>query len=72
MPWSHNILIIQKIKDENQREYYLKATNEMAWSRAVLLNQIKANAYEYQKQLPKNNNYKKALPEHLSEQANEH
>ena len=71
VPWSHNILIIQKIKDTEKREYYLKATNEMAWSRAVLLNQIKANAFEYQKQLPKQSNYKKALSEHLSEQANE-
>ncbi len=71
VPWSHNILIIQKIKDDTEREYYLKATEEMAWSRAVLLNQIKANAYEYQKQLPKQSNYEKALPEHLSEQANE-
>jgi len=71
VPWSHNILIIQKIKDDKEREYYLKATDEMAWSRAVLLNQIKANAYEYQKQLPKQSNYEKALPEHLSEQANE-
>ena len=71
VPWSHNILIIQKIKGDAQREYYLKATNEMAWSRAVLLNQIKANAYEYQKKLPKQSNYEKALPEHLSEQANE-
>lgn len=71
VPWSHNILIIQKIKNDTERLYYLKATEEMAWSRAVLLNQIKANAFEYQKQLPKQSNYEKALPEHLSEQANE-
>lgn len=71
VPWSHNLLIIQKIKDDNERKYYLQATEEMAWSRAVLLNQIKANAYEHQKLLPKHSNYEKALPEHLSEQANE-
>lgn len=71
VPWSHNLLIIQKVKDEDQRKYYLQATEEMAWSRAVLLNQIKANAYEYHKSLPKQSNYDKALPEHLAEQANE-
>ena len=26
VPWSHNILIIQKIKDDKKREYYLTAT----------------------------------------------
>ncbi len=71
VPWSHNLLIIQKVKDDNERKYYLKATEEMAWSRAVLLNQIKANAYRHKQLLPKYSNYKKALPEHLSEQANE-
>ena len=71
VPWMHNMLIIQKIKDNDARKYYLIATKEMAWSRAVLLNQVKANAYEYYLTLPKHSNYEKALPEHLSEQANE-
>ena len=42
----------------------------MAWSREVLLNQIKANAYEYH-QLNKHHNFEKALPSHLTEQAME-
>ncbi len=71
VPWMHNMLIIQKIKDDDARKYYLTATREMAWSRAVLLNQVKANAYDYYLNLPKQSNYEKALPEHLSEQANE-
>lgn len=71
VPWMHNMLIVQKIKDNEARKYYLTATKEMAWSRAVLLNQVKANAYEYYLTLPKQSNYEKALPEHLSEQANE-
>lgn len=71
VPWMHNMLIIQKVKDNAEREYYLKATKEMAWSRAVLLNQVKADAYKYYLKMPKQSNYEKALPEHLSEQANE-
>ena len=71
VPWSHNLVIIQKIKNDEERKYYLKATDEMAWSRTVLIHQIKANAYEHHRQLPKFSNYEKALPEHLSEQANE-
>ena len=69
IPWSQNMLIIHKIKDINARKYYLKSTLDFAWSRAVLLNQIKANAYEYYLVQPKQHNFPKTLPAHLSEQA---
>lgn len=44
--WGHNILIMQKVKDENERGFYLEATGKLDWTRDVLLNQIKANAYK--------------------------
>ncbi len=71
IPWSHNILIFQQLKGNKEREYYLRSTEQMGWSRAVLLNQIKADAYGRQRLNPKLNNFEKALPAHLSEQANE-
>jgi len=71
IPWGQNIIIFSKIKNEQEREYYLKATAEMGWSRSVLIHQIKADAYKYHKQLPKQHNFDKALPVHLSEQADE-
>lgn len=71
IPWGQNMLIIHKIKDEDERKYYLKATTELAWSRSVLLNQIKANAYQTQLNNAEQNNFSKTLPVHLSEQANE-
>ena len=71
IPWGQNIHILQKVKKTNEREYYLKATNNMAWSRAVLINQIKGNAYEYHIKNPKLSNFNEMLPEHLAEQANE-
>jgi len=71
IPWGHNMLIIHKLKDEDERAYYLKSTSQMAWSRAILLNQIKANAYQHHIANPKQSNFEKALPVHLSEQANE-
>src|SRR3989338_4921409 len=46
IPWFSNITILSKVKDPAARAYYLRATAEMGWSRAVLLNQIKAKAYE--------------------------
>ena len=69
VPWGQNILILQKLKDYKSREYYLKSTIGFAWSRNVLLNQIKSNAYEYHLENPKQHNFKETLPEHLSEQA---
>jgi predicted nuclease of restriction endonuclease-like (RecB) superfamily len=71
IPWSHNLLILSKIKTDEEKSYYLEATKLYGWSRAVLLNQILANAYQVQKKLPKQSNFPKTLPEHLSEQANE-
>ena len=71
LPWGHNILIFSRIKNKKEREYYLKASAEMGWSRNVLLNQIKAGAYNYQKSMPKQHNFSRALPVHLTEQADE-
>jgi len=71
IPWGQNLLVLHKIKDGLEKEYYLTSTNNLGWSRAVLLNQIKANAYQHHLLNPKQSNFKKALPVHLSEQANE-
>ncbi len=71
IPWGQNIVILQMVKDSSEREYYVRATFEMGWSRNVLLNQIKAGAYLHQKMIPKQHNFSKALPVHLAEQADE-
>jgi predicted nuclease of restriction endonuclease-like (RecB) superfamily len=71
IPWGQNMLIIQQLKDNKERKYYMKATDQLGWSRAVLLNQIKANAYQYHLTNKKLSNFENALPIHLSEQANE-
>lgn len=71
VPWGHNLVILRKIKDTERRYYYLKSSLELGWSRAVLLNQIKAQAYERQALNAKFNNFENTLPVHLSEQASE-
>lgn len=70
IPWGHNILIMQRIKDEAARRYYLEATARLGWTRNVLLNQIKAGAYEVSLQ-DKSHNFAAVLPEYLAEQAEE-
>jgi predicted nuclease of restriction endonuclease-like (RecB) superfamily len=71
VPWKHNILIIQKVKDLNARIFYLQTTIKNRYSRAVLLHQIEANAYENYLLQPKQTNFNTALPEHLLEQTEE-
>lgn len=71
VPWGHNILIMSKIKDKKGREYYLKSALQMGWSRNALLHFIKANSYQNHLKNPKQNNFNKALPLHLAEQAAE-
>ena len=71
IPWGHNLLILNKISDVRERIYYLLATARFGWSRNVLINQIKAGAYERSLVEGKQHNFPAALPEHLAEQAEE-
>ncbi len=71
VPWGHHVEILKKIKTPAARLYYLRATARFGWSRAVLLNQIKAQAYERAKAEKKSHNFAVALPEHFAEQATE-
>lgn len=70
IPWGQNIAIMQMVKDVKAREYYIRATVEMGWSRNVLLNQIKAGVYQLSLK-QKQHNFARALPVHLTEQADE-
>ena len=71
IPWGHHRLILDKINDPAARLYYLRATAQLGWSRSVLLNQIKARAYERAVKEKKTHNFALALPEHFAEQADE-
>ena len=35
IPWGQNIVILQMVKDAKEREYYIRATAKMGWSRNV-------------------------------------
>lgn len=71
MPWGHHIELLKKVKAPAARLYYLRSTAKLGWSRSVLLNQIKAGAYERALTEKKTHNFELALPEHLAEQADE-
>ena len=71
IPWGHQLLILNKLTDPAARLYYLRATAQLGWSRSVLLNQIKAGAYERAVKEKKTHNFTLALPGHFAEQADE-
>lgn len=71
VPWGHHVEILKKVKTAPERLYYLRATAQFGWTRAVLLNQIKAQAYARSLADGKSHNFPLALPEHLAEQAEE-
>jgi predicted nuclease of restriction endonuclease-like (RecB) superfamily len=71
IPWGHNILILQKVSTPEARLFYLKSTAKFGWSRNVLLNQIKANAFERAYKNKKTHNFPAVLPEYLADQADE-
>ncbi|MBI5589134.1 MAG: DUF1016 domain-containing protein [Deltaproteobacteria bacterium] len=71
VPWGHHANVLAKVTNPAARLYYLRATAQFGWSRNVLLNQIKAGAYERAVTEKKTHNFPLALPEYLAEQADE-
>ena len=48
IPWSHNTVILDKVKDADQRVWYIQKTTENGWSHNVLIHQIESGLYESQ------------------------
>ncbi len=71
VPWGHHTVLVGRISSPPALVYYLRATARFGWSRNVLLNQIKAGAYERAVTEKKTHNFDLTLPEHLAEQADE-
>ena len=71
IPWGHNILIMKMVSGIVPRLFYIVSTIACGWSRSVLLNQIKANAYERSKLGGKSHNFSAVMPVHLAEQTDE-
>jgi hypothetical protein len=50
IPWAHNVLLIQRVKDRADRLWYMRQTLANGWSRNVLLIMIKSGAHRRQGQ----------------------
>jgi len=44
--WSHNISILEKCKDAQEREFYIRSCRKFGWTRSVLTHQIESQIFE--------------------------
>jgi predicted nuclease of restriction endonuclease-like (RecB) superfamily len=69
LPWGHNIILIEKVKDPDVRTWYAQASLQHGWSRAILELQIGARLHLRQGQAL--TNFARTLPSPQSELAQE-
>jgi predicted nuclease of restriction endonuclease-like (RecB) superfamily len=65
--WSHNLVILQRCKDSQEREFYIRMTQKFGWSKNVLVHQIDNQSYE--KTLLGQTNFDRALTSEQHAQA---
>lgn len=71
LPWTHNIMLIEKIKDKNKRFWYANEAANGNWSKIVLDHQIDMGLYERKAIANKENNFKNTLVDPQSDLAND-
>lgn len=67
LPWFHNVVLLDKLKDPQEREWYARAAIQHGWSRNVLIHQIGSRLIERQGQAT--TNFDRVLPAPQSELA---
>ncbi|MFA6144917.1 MAG: DUF1016 N-terminal domain-containing protein [Sulfurimonas sp.] len=60
IPWTHNIILIEKIKDKKLRYWYIQKILENGWSKDVLTLMIKSEVHKREGSLV--SNFKNILP----------
>ena len=65
--WSHNLSIMDKCKDKQEREFYMQMSKKYGWTRNVLIHHIEGKSFE--KFLLGQTNFDKALAEKYKHQA---
>lgn len=65
--WTQNTLILEKCKDDLQREFYIRMAHKFGWTKDVLIHQIENQAYE--KTLLNKTNFETTLPAKITKQA---
>ena len=69
IPWFHNCMILEKVKDPQMRLWYVQKTIENGWSRNILVMQIESGLY--QRQGGAVTNFERTLPPSQSDLAHQ-
>lgn len=69
IPWGHNIVLMDKVADMDERKWYIQKSAENGWSRNVLVHQIESRLYQRQVLADKITNFERRLPSPQSELA---
>ena len=69
IPWGHNIVLMDKVADIDERKWYIQKSAENGWSRNVLVHQIESRLYQRQVLADKITNFERRLPSPQSELA---
>ncbi len=67
VPWGHNVVLVEKVKDVSKRLWYVEQAAINGWSRNVLVHQIETRLYERQAEQVKTTNFSETLPSPHSE-----
>lgn len=65
--WTKHLIIIDRCRDDFEREFYIRMTRKFGWTKNVLIHQIDNQSYE--KTMLNQTNFNKALPEKIKNQA---
>ena len=65
--WTKNVIIMERCKDDLEREFYVKIVRKYGWTKNVLLNNLENKAYE--KYLLNQTNFDETVPEIYRRQA---
>lgn len=65
--WTHNLVILEKCKDDLEREFYIRMTRKFGWTKNVLIHQIENQTYE--KTLLNQTNFEQTVSEQIRNQA---
>lgn len=65
--WTHNLIIIDKCKDDLEREFYIRMTRKFGWTKNVLA--IKIETHTYENTLLSQTNFDQTVSEEIRNQA---
>ncbi len=65
--WSKHIVILNKCKDNQERQFYILSTKKFGWTKNVLIHQIENKTFE--NYLLNQTNFKETLPDSIKNQA---